>query len=155
MEKINTEILISSLISIGFDKVDSLLYTYTLAKLTTDNYRLKTFCFEEKEFSQTFNKYIEYSNMSFKLKNDYTLDTNVSPRKEQIWPIKKELHTNEKLIEYLNILDFSEIISKKLETYNMQTTTEFNKSILSNKEIEIIKNNNLNKAKVKTLKKTN
>lgn len=60
MEKINTEILISSLISIGFDKVDSLLYTYTLAKLTTDNYRLKTFCFEEKEFSQTFNKYIEY-----------------------------------------------------------------------------------------------
>lgn len=57
MEKINTEILISSLISIGFDKVDSILYTYTLAKLTTDNYRLKTFCFEEKEFSQTRQTY--------------------------------------------------------------------------------------------------
>ena len=37
MEKINTEILVSSLFTIGFDKVDSLLYTYTLGQLSIDN----------------------------------------------------------------------------------------------------------------------
>ncbi len=34
MEKINTEILVSSLFTIGFDKVDALLYTYTLGQLS-------------------------------------------------------------------------------------------------------------------------
>ena len=37
MEKINTEILVSSLFSIGFDKVDVALFTYTLWQLSIDN----------------------------------------------------------------------------------------------------------------------
>ena len=43
MEKINTEILVSSLFKLGFDKVDSILFTYTLAKITIDG----VFSFEE------------------------------------------------------------------------------------------------------------
>lgn len=37
MEKINSEILISTLFLIDFDRVDSLLFKYVLWKLSTDN----------------------------------------------------------------------------------------------------------------------
>lgn len=37
MEKINSEILISTLFLIGFDRVDSLLFKYVLGKLSIDN----------------------------------------------------------------------------------------------------------------------
>ena len=37
MEKINSEILISTLFLIGFDRVDSLLFKYALGKLSIDN----------------------------------------------------------------------------------------------------------------------
>ena len=47
MEKINTEILVSSLFVIGFDKVDALLYTYTLGQLSLDNQKLQLFEFED------------------------------------------------------------------------------------------------------------
>ena len=41
MEKINSEILISTLFLIGFDRVDSLLFKYTLGKLSIDNIEKK------------------------------------------------------------------------------------------------------------------
>lgn len=41
MEKINSEILISTLFLIGFDRVDSLLFKYTLGKLSVDNIEKK------------------------------------------------------------------------------------------------------------------
>ena len=47
MEKINTETLVSSLFVIGFDKVDALLYTYTLGQLSLDNQKLQLFKFEQ------------------------------------------------------------------------------------------------------------
>ena len=48
MEKINTEILVSSLFKIGFDKVDSLLYTNTLGKLSIDNQKSQLFHLNKK-----------------------------------------------------------------------------------------------------------
>ncbi len=42
MEKINSEILISPLFLIGFDRVDSLLFKYTLRKLSVDNIEKKS-----------------------------------------------------------------------------------------------------------------
>ena len=47
MEKINTESLISSLFILGFDQVDSVLFTYTLGKLSLDD-KEKQFYFEEQ-----------------------------------------------------------------------------------------------------------
>lgn len=41
MEKINSEILISTLFLIGFDRVDSLLFKYVLGKLSIDNIEKK------------------------------------------------------------------------------------------------------------------
>ena len=43
MEKINTELLISSLFKLWFDKIDAILFTYTLGKITKDG----AFSFEE------------------------------------------------------------------------------------------------------------
>ena len=51
MEKINTETLVSSLFVIGFDKVDALLYTYTLGQLSLDNQKLQLFKFEQLQIS--------------------------------------------------------------------------------------------------------
>lgn len=42
MEKINSEILISTLFLIGFDRVDSLSFKYTLGKLSVDNIEKKS-----------------------------------------------------------------------------------------------------------------
>ena len=41
MININSEMLVSSLFVLGFDSVDSMLFTYTLGKLSLDNQKLK------------------------------------------------------------------------------------------------------------------
>lgn len=60
MEKLNTEILISSLLIIGFDKIDPALFTYTLGKISLDNRKPELFEFQDSETSETFNKYFDY-----------------------------------------------------------------------------------------------
>ncbi len=112
MEKINTEILVSSLLKIGFDKVDSLLFTNTLAKLSIDNQKSQLFDFVDSETSPLFNEFVNYDGIEFKLKDGITLDTNVSPIKDHVFPLGKALHTNEHLIDYLERLDFNDIKSK-------------------------------------------
>ena len=66
MEKINTEILVSSLFTIGFDKVDAVLFTYTLGQLSIDNQQLQLFEFEDSEIHQMFNKYVDYDGIVVK-----------------------------------------------------------------------------------------
>ena len=105
MEKINTEILVSSLFAIGFDKVDALLYTYTLGQLSIDNQQLQLFEFEDSETHQIFSKYVDYDGVTFKLKDGITLDTMVSYNDEKFYPLRKMLNTNKKLIEYINDCD--------------------------------------------------
>ena len=112
MEKINTEILVSSLFAIGFDKVDALLYTYTLGQLSIDNQQLQLFEFEDEETHQIFNKYVDYDGIIFKLKDGITLDTMASYNDEKFYPLRKMLNTNSRLIEYLSGLDFRKIIIK-------------------------------------------
>ena len=120
MEKINTEVLVSSLFNIGFDKVDNVLFTYTLGQLSIDNQQLQLFEFEDSETHQLFNKYVDYDGIVFKLKDEITLDTMVSYNNEKFYPLKKMLNTNKKLIEYLSQLDFSEIVLKKEKLYGIQ-----------------------------------
>lgn len=142
MEIINTEILVSSLFAVGFDKVDAALFTYTLGKLSMDD-KNNTFTFEDKETSEVFNKYIDYDGFVFKLKEGYLFNTNVSPSERHIIPLSKALHVNKKLIEYLNNLDFSEIVLKKAEEYGMDSLIEngeeVNTDLFSKKELDILK----------------
>ena len=141
MERINTEVIVSSLISIGFEKVDSLLFTYTLAQLTNDNSQLQFFKFEDYRTHDLFNDYIEFKNYAFQLKEGYTLDTKVPYNYGVMYPLKKVLHTNKKLIEYLSQLDFKPIIAKKIETLKNSNMS----ILLSNKEQEIMNQKNKTK----------
>ena len=137
MEKINTEILVSSLFTIGFDKVDPLLYTYTLGQLSIDNQKLQLFEFEDSETSQKFNDYVNYDGIIFKLKDGVTLETNVSHIENRVWPLGKALHTNKKLIEYLSNLDFINIVQKKAKMVGLERLQE-KKELFSSKEKEIL-----------------
>lgn len=137
MEKINTEILVSSLFVIGFDKVDALLYTYTLGQLSLDNQKLQLFELEDSSMSQKFNDYVDYDGITFKLKEGITLETNISPLENYDIPLEKALYTNEKLIEYLSKLDFRKIIIKKIETLGVDKINTFD-LLFSNKEKEIM-----------------
>ena len=145
MEKINTEVLVSSLFSIGFDKVDTVLFTYTIGQLSIDNQQLQLFDFEDSETHQMFNKYVDYDGIAFKLKGEITLDTMVSYNNE------KMLNTNKKLIEYLSQLDFSEIVLKKAKLYGMQNIEQVDKYRFSNKELEILQKLNFEQTSNKTL----
>lgn len=137
MEKINTEILVSSLFIVGFDKVDNLLFTYTLGQLSIDNHELQLFEFEDSETSSKFNEYVDYDGTVFKLKDGVTLKTNVSHVSGHEWPLKRALHSNRKLIEYLLKLDFKKIIYRKIETLGIDKINSF-PSLFSDKEKEII-----------------
>lgn len=151
MEKINTEVLVSSLFNIGFDKVDNVLFTYTLGQLSIDNQQLQLFEFEDSETHQLFNKYVDYDGIVFKLKDEITLDTMVSYNNERFYPLKKMLNTNKKLIEYLSQLDFSEIVLKKAKLYGMQNIEQIDKYRFSNKELEIFQQLNFEQTNNKTL----
>lgn len=151
MEKINTEILVSSLFSIGFDKVDAVLFTYTLGQLSIDNKHLQLFEFEDSETRQIFNKYVDYDGIVFKLKDGITLDTMASYNGEKFYPLRKMLNTSKKLIEYLCGLDFSKIVLKKAEAYGIQNIEQIIESRFSNKELEILQRLNFGQINNKTL----
>lgn len=89
MEKINTEILVSSLLVSGFDVVDPLLFTFVLGQLTIDDRNMKVFEFEEQPTSQTFNNYIDNDGIVFSIKKGLNLETNVSLAENCIYPLKK------------------------------------------------------------------
>jgi len=137
MEQINTEILVSSLIVAGFDKVDFLFYTYILGKISLDNQELNLFEFQDKEYSEIFKKYIDFDGTIFQLKNGYSLDMNVFEIRNENYPLKRFLNTNKKLIEYINNLDIKEIIFKKINDIGYQNIEQLN-YLFSNKEKEIM-----------------
>ena len=72
MEKINKEIIISSLFSMGFDKVDALLYMYVLDDLLRYIGVIKKFEYDLTEPTSTFNKYVDFDGMVYSLKKGYT-----------------------------------------------------------------------------------
>lgn len=141
MEKINTEIIINSLFAIGFDKVDSLLFTYVLGKLSNDSIALERVELEEREFSENFNKYVEYSDTFYQLKYGYSMDSIVSlmPIQNIELSLIKVLNTNKFLIQYLKELDFREIIVKKIIALGIDRINDY-EMLFSKKEKEIISN---------------
>lgn len=137
MEKISTESMISSLFAIGFDRVDPLLFTYTMGQLFTDNFEMQLFYFEDREFSEQFKKYVDYENGIYKLKKGITLDTNISPLKESVFLLRNALRTNRQLVGYLSDLDFRKIIIKKIKELGECQIENFD-NLFSNREKEII-----------------
>ena len=154
MININSEMLVSSLFVLGFDSIDGMLFTYTLGKLSLDNQKLKLFNFKDDTITSTFNKYVEYDGITFKLKEGYSLDTNVFPIEGRNFPLRYALQTNKKLLEYLESVDFREIISKKVSTMGYERLDKFD-YLFSNKEKQIIlemsETQSIKNTKVKTI----
>ena len=89
MEKINIEIIISSLFALGFDKVDSKLLMFMLGRIVTDNKELNIFDIEKDEnLCETFNKYITYENSVYKFKEGYNITSMIT------LPIRNRVSTN-------------------------------------------------------------
>ena len=138
MEKISTEILVSTLFNLGFDSVDPILFTYTLGKLSLVD-KERQFVFEEREPGIGFKEYVDCSGITMKIKDGYTLDTNVSPNDKMVIPVRKTLFGSRTLQEYLSNFDFSEIIWKKAEAYSVQYAESVNPDLFCEKEIEILR----------------
>lgn len=138
MEKINTEILVSTLFNLGFDSVDPVLFTYTLGKLSLVD-KERQFVFEDHELGIGFKKYVDCSGITMKIKDGYTLDTNVSPNDKMVIPVRKTLFGSRTLLEYLSNFDFSEIIWKKAKVYSVQSAESVNPDLFCEKEIEILR----------------
>lgn len=137
MEVINTEILISSLFNVGFDKVDSLLFTFTLAKISLYNRKKKLFQFKDRELGTVFKTYVDYDHAVFRLKSGYTLATKIRVN-DYLAPLGMLLNSNRLLINYLNNLDFNEIIIKKASFLGIKSIEDINQNVFSYKEIEIL-----------------
>lgn len=111
MKKFNTEDLISSLLALGFEQVDSLLYTYTLGKISLEQRTKQEFDFEEQELTQHFKEIVCLENGAYRLRDGLTLSSNISPLTEKNYSIQKYLTMkNYSFFEYLSSFDFSEII---------------------------------------------
>ena len=137
MEKISTEILVSTLFNLGFDSVDPVLFTYTLGKLSLMD-KERQFVFEEREPGIGFKEYVDCSGISMKIKDGYTLDTNVSPNDKMVIPVRKTLFGSRTLLEYLSNFDFSEIIEKKARAYGVQSVESANPNLFCEKEIKML-----------------
>ena len=138
MEKINTETLVSSLFLAGFDRVDSLLFTYTLGKISK-NFPDEKFIFKDDEESTKFRKYIDYKDGIYQFKDGYDLNTNVSTNCNRIYLLRAILCTSSIVTSYLSKLDFSDIVSKKAETIGLEKISDYD-YLFSLKEKEILSN---------------
>lgn len=147
MEKICSENIISSLFIVGFDKVDSLLFTLLLGYLSQNKDFKEMFEYDDREFSKEFKKYIVNDASSYRLKDGYTLDTTIKLEDVNVYvPLEKALRQNKKLTLYLENMDFTDVIEKKDKfIQNFDGISNY----LTSKEKEIIKS----KEKVLKVKK--
>lgn len=139
MEKINIEIIISSLFALGFDKVDSKLLMFMLGSLVADNKELNLFDIETDEnLCETFNKYITCENSVYKFKEGYNITSMISLPSGTEYPLIKCLHTNEILMDYLKRIDITNIVLTKLNLYEKGIIPDID-NYFSNQEKAIIK----------------
>ena len=136
MNKINTEMLVSSLFVLGFDKVDPILFTYTLGKLSIDN--INDFKFDDSETSQLFAKYVECNEGVFSLKKGISLDTVADPMLDGEWTLRRALSTNKELLQSLKDFDFKEIVMKKVDSIGLDRMDQLD-YLFSNKEKTLIR----------------
>lgn len=138
MEELNTEIFLSTLFVMGFDKVDSILYSFLLGKLMNEKAFLEKFSFKNREPSQDFSRYVELNGYINKLKEGYTLESNLSPVEGEYWPLSKllEKKASKTLMNFLESIDLGEVIEKKVNALGEERIKN-NPSLLCSKEIEL------------------
>ena len=157
MEKIivNTETIISSLFLLGFDKVDSVLFTliqgniksilskkYYDIEFNNTFYNCELIFASDKPFSHVFEKCIDDNGVYFSLSEKYSLDTDVSKYlglEDYMYTLREYLgrNNNARLLSILinDYIDMSEIVKIKLNQVGRE-----NIELFSKKELEIISN---------------
>lgn len=129
MEKITTEIFLTTLFEYGFDKVDPVLFTLVLGKACIDYATTDKFDFR---FDLPLTKSIVRDGIMYKLSDEVNKD---------LW---FHYHSNEELLKYLTSLNFEEILTKKLEGYGYNKMNcilgreKVNEELFSQKELEMI-----------------
>lgn len=115
MKYITKEKIILGLLSLGFDKVDNLLYTYTLSEVLKNN----EFKLLNKDFSIYFKQNISYDGIIYEANNGNVLISNLL------------------LTDYLSKLNFKTIIDKKLFILGYENLDNYN-YLISDKEKRIM-----------------
>ena len=115
MKYITKEKIILGLLSLGFDKVDNLLYTYTLSEVLKNN----EFKLLNKDFSIYFKQNISYDGIIYEAKKGNVLISNLL------------------LTDYLSKLNFKTIIDKKLFILGYENLDNYN-YLISDKEKRIM-----------------
>ena len=137
MEKICLENILSGLMFIGFDKVDSLLLSYTTDSiLKSDMYH---FVLEDDTIPTLYN-HIEFSDGVYKFFDDENLESDIKLKNLKV-PMKTflALHSSKKIIECLKNIDYKNIILKKISSIGLDNLNDMN-YLFSSKEKEVIMN---------------
>ena len=116
MVTITNEEYIATMFEIGFERIDPLLYTFTIGELLLNEEARDTLEFISGQPNQVFSYYVEYKNGVYSLKDGRTIDTNISPVEGVNIPLIRALKPNAILKEYLNTLDFKKVIDKKIKS---------------------------------------
>ena len=128
MEEINTEILLTTMFKYGFDRIDPILFTYTLGKVFSNDEGITLEFPMDEPISASFLAHVTKEGEVYKLKE---------PQENmERW---YRLHSNDTLYNYLDTLDFKRIIQRKVEKLNIKNEESLiNNTLFSQKEISIL-----------------
>lgn len=133
MEKINNESIISTLFILGFDRVDTILYSNILNEIIR-NKNFKMVCTEE---TNIFKKFIDYNGIRYKIKDDYNINSEVINMNGKKYTLKEILPVNKELEKFLKTLNYEEIIKRKISILGNNNMIQLD-YLFSEKEKKII-----------------
>lgn len=128
MEEINAEILLTTMFKYGFDRIDPILFTYTLGKVFSNDEGITLEFPMDDPISASFLSHVTKEGEVYKLKEP---QENMERWYRQ--------HSNDTLYNYLDTLDFKRIIQMKVEKLNIKNEESLiNNPLFSQKEISIL-----------------
>ena len=136
MENISTEDVVGSLLSVGFENVEAVLYAMTMSKLTTEQKDKKQFQYSERPFSTVFCKYVDMNGNGFKFKSGVSLDTNISLNGE--CPIRNVLGNKRLTEHFYSDFDFREVVFNKINVIGFYRLSEYGE-LFCDKERDIMR----------------
>ena len=133
METVSTEDIVSCLLTLGYDQVDTLLVSLINGKLSLEG----DFEIVDEHCSNIFQKYVETNDIIFKLKKNVNLDINISEDKEKPLTLRQFFSKKKKLLEFLNNIDLERLVYQKIKMIGVANVNKY-REIFSNKEKELL-----------------